>query len=136
MVVLHLHTEHPREMFLSLQMLQAQYFCSLLTPVKCLEHILLKLIEYTKSKRPEKMLKNLWMVVNDQSTQNLRRLPSYFTYEPPLIFFSVFYMAFLCYYNCSANVVAEWKSQSKSSQDMATWKYLNICLVLYKTVIF
>lgn len=39
MVVLHLHTEHPGETFLSLQMLQAEYFCALLMPVKRLEHI-------------------------------------------------------------------------------------------------
>lgn len=53
------------------------------------------------------MLKNLSILVNDQSIQNLRCLPSYFTYESPLIFFSVFYMAFLWYYNCSADIIAE-----------------------------
>lgn len=59
LVVLHLDSELPGAVFLSLKMLQAQYSYAVLMPVKCLEHILLKLIEYTKSKRAKKMLKDL-----------------------------------------------------------------------------
>lgn len=57
LVVLHLDSELPGAAFLSLKMLQAQYSYAVLMPVKCLEHILLKLIEYTKSKRAKKNVK-------------------------------------------------------------------------------
>lgn len=74
-------------------------------------------------KKSWKICRDLWISMNDQSTQNLRSFPSYLTYEPPLIFFlSVFYMAFLCYYNCSGNIVAEWRNYSNSSEEVVGCK--------------
>lgn len=122
LVVLHLHTEHLGEMSLSPWRLGSVLLCSPMSE-KCLECILLKLIKYTKSKRAEKMLKDVWMLVNDQSTQKLRSVSSYLACEPALIFFlSIFFMAFLCHYNCSANTVAEWKNQNPSWR----WHLANI----------